>query len=132
METVAKACLRPFYRLAKALGRPLAWRFRVFLIRPILAEQRAIVPPLVARVGQHRDELAQGLTDLRTLVQHLVQLVGQVQQQHNHLLAQIEGQQDVIRETDRMLLALLKSAQLGPPAESTETLPRIYRNCENV
>jgi FkbM family methyltransferase len=132
MKSVATACLRPFHRLAKALGRPLAWRLRMFLIQPVLAEQRAIAPPLAVQLRKHRDELAQGLTDIRTLVQQLVQLVGQVREQHSHVLSQLEGQQGVIRETDRMLLALLKTAQFGPLTEPTEALPRLYRQCENL
>src|SRR5262249_294907 len=79
MKTVAEGWIRPFYRVAKRLGRPLAWRLRVFLIQPILAELHAI-PALGAQLRQDRDELAQGLTDIRILVQQLEQLLCQMRE----------------------------------------------------
>lgn len=138
MKTVVKACLRPFYRLARALGRPLAWRIREFLLKPILPELHAL-PALQAQHRQHRDELAQRLTlleqqqsTLQAQVQQVAQILSQVREQQSSVLNQLVSQQEVIRETDRMLLALLKTAQFGPRPEAAEALPRIYRECENL
>ncbi len=134
MKTVAKACLRPFYRVAKALGQPLAWRLRVFLIQPVLAELQELhaLPTLAARLQEYRDELSQRQTELHTQLQQLVPILTQVREQHNSVLQQLASQQEVIRETDRMLLALLKTAQFGPSQEPADSLPRLYRECENL
>jgi FkbM family methyltransferase len=138
MRNVAKACLRPFYRLAKALCRPLAWRLREFILKPVLLELHAL-PAFTIQLRLSRDEFTQGLARLQEQQnaiqaqgQQLAHVLGQVREGQGHVLSQFASQQGIIRETDRMVLALLKTAQLGPCEEPAEAAPRLYRECENL
>lgn len=131
MKQILKAALRPFYRLFKRLGRPLTWRLREFFVRPVLTDLHAL-PALGLQLQEqlqqlaqrHHDDLVQQLAGLQgqqallqQSVQQLAEALGQLREQQGQVLSQLHSQQSFIRETDRLLLALLKTAQFVPPEQ---------------
>ena len=93
-KRVGKACLRPIYHLlVKPLGRPALRRLRDYL---------DFSGPLHVQMAAQRAQL-----------QVLSEQIAAVQQRQESILAQEKSHQEVVQSTDRMLLALLKSAQLS-------------------
>jgi FkbM family methyltransferase len=149
-----KACLGVPFKLAKVLLRPIAARVRGYLLAP-LAPHLEAVPRLCALLDQHGAVLSQlqgqhgaAQEQLRHLTQqvahlqeqqhavqrglgHVEQTLATVQGQQTQVLQQMHGEKGVLRETEQMMLAMLKAAQFTrPERDGWEETPRIYRNCE--
>jgi hypothetical protein len=156
--------LRPFVRVAKRVCRPVAQRWRGFMLAPLTPYLEA-VPRLCVLTDRHGELLSQ-LKDwqctLEGRLQHTTQAVahlqnqlerglavvqaqqGQmqnqlerglavVQAQQGQIVSDLHGQQGVMHEAERMLLAMLKSAQLiEPQREATEAAPRLYRQVDDT
>jgi hypothetical protein len=152
-----KAGLRPPFRIVQWMCRPVAARLRGFLLAP-LAPYLEAVPRLCLLADCHgelliqlkdaQSELLRQLQDRHSSLEQRVQnttqavlhLQGQlerglavVQSQQGQILSDLQGHLGVTREAERMLLALLKSAQFIPPKQEVmKPTAHLYREVANA
>jgi FkbM family methyltransferase len=139
LKRATKACLRPLYRrLVKPLCRPLMRRLRDYLIAPYrqAREPAEVALPLVpvvpadAHLAPLQQTLAGGLQHIQAQLGSLVAHTAQLQHTTNELAARARHFEEALQETDRLLLALLKGADLaggaGPEAAAAHSTAAAY------
>jgi predicted O-methyltransferase YrrM len=102
-KRLVKACVRPFYLGLKSPGRPILRRLRDYFTQPILHWLEAAQRPLYERLDVVQAHLAV------MQQQSLPWLVQQGQQTQHSVQNHLQTLQEVVQETDRLVLALLKT-----------------------
>jgi hypothetical protein len=113
-KRLVKACVRPFYQGLKTPGRPILRRLRDYFTQPVLHWLEVTHRPLYERLGILETHMA--------VMEHqsLPWLAQQGQQTQHTVQNHLTTLQDVVQETDRLVLALLKTpGQIRDPIEQT-------------
>jgi hypothetical protein len=102
-KRLVKACVRPFYLGLKSPSRPILRRLRDYFTQPILHWLEASQRPLFEHLGVLHTHLA-------VMEQQSLPWLAQQGQQTQHTVRDhLHTLQDVVQETDRLVLALLKT-----------------------